>query len=477
MDSKRQVRVVAAAIVVALAGGVAVAVTKHFAAIDAVGNSIGVFDVVVDKHKRAFVDIVFDRPVAVATAGEIVSPPPASISPEVSGIWRWHRQNVLRFEPAGGFSIGTTYTISLNTKRLTGPDERFRGSDSLTVTIKQLMVEKIVTSEESLPDRTRVRVKGEITFNYPVDDAMVATHATLIDGNDVQPIEVLQSTDYGRVVAFRTQPLAKSERERSVKLVLAKGLAERGRGSALTADSVTEIKLGSSDHLAVRALQPLSGDRESTLRLELSSAVNPDVVAKFITITPAVKFHTSAQGNELFFAGDFAPGTTYQLTLAKGLPAVDDAKLDRDYSAPVTFPDLEQRLDFQSEGMFLSATGYKTLAIESTNVPDALIAVDRVYRNNIFHELVDEYPYEYSSEEYEGGDDDDGNNERIAVGAVPHKLGDALVRQKIKLRNVHNKKAITTVSLDPFIKAHEPGLYRVVLAGRAPLQQIGRAHV
>src|SRR5207248_6704602 len=32
-----------------------------------------------------------------------------------------------------------------------------------------------------------------------------------------------------------------------------------------------------------------------------------------------------------------------------------------------------------------------------------------------------------------------------------------------KLRKVHNKKVVTTVSLEPLIKEHEPGLYRVML--------------
>src|SRR5205823_77558 len=41
----------------------------------------------------------------------------------------------------------------------------------------------------------------------------------------------------------------------------------------------------------------------------------------------------------------------------------------------------------------------------------------------------------------------------------------------IKLRDVHNRQSITTVSLAPFVDTHEPGLYRVILAGRPPLEQ------
>ena len=472
MEKKlRRPGVVAAALIVvlSLAGGAAVAINKLTSTAH---DSIGVFDVQTDKHHRAFVDIVFDHPIAVATTGQIVSPAPATIEPNIAGIWRWHTQNVLRFEPAGGFAIGTDYTITLNTKRFTGLDERFRGDGVLTFRVDKLMVEKIVTTEEPLADKKSVILKGEITFNYAVDGPMVVTHTTLIDGDRHEPIEVLESGSNGLIVPFRTQPIAKSENERSVKIVIAKGLAERSHGAMLDADYTHEIKVGSSNHLTVRAIDTTSGEKESTLRIELSSGVDSDVAMKFITIKPETKVHVTAQGNELFLAGTFTPGSDYSVTIAKGLPAVDDATLDHEYSTSVTFPDLEKSLDFQSEGMFLSASGYKTLAIESVNVPDALIAVDRIYRNNIFHQLMNERGYGYYyGRYYEEEDDVDADETDISVNDVSHMLGDPLARKKIKLRNVHNKKTITTVSLEPYIKEHEPGLYRVVLAGHAPLEQ------
>ena len=108
------------------------------------------------------------------------------------------------------------------------------------------------------------------------------------------------------------------------------------------------IRIGSSDHLTVRAIDGKSAEKESTLHVELSSSVNPETAAKFITIKPPVKFRLTAQGNELFFSGAFTPGATYDFAIAKGLTAIDDATLDYDYSTSVEFPDLEKKLDFQS---------------------------------------------------------------------------------------------------------------------------------
>ena len=136
----------------------------------------------------------------------------------------------------------------------------------------------------------------------------------------------------------------------------------------------------------------------------------------------------------------------------------------------VTFPDLPASLDFQSEGMFLSASGYKTLAIDSVNLPNATLGIDRVYRNNIFYLLSNDYWYPYHS--YDRGEDEEETEEGAReVGEVSHTMGDAIVRKKIALRNLQNRKSVTTVSLEPYVKAHEPGLYRVVLAGGGRFEQ------
>jgi uncharacterized protein YfaS (alpha-2-macroglobulin family) len=431
--------------------------------------SIGVFDVVVDKHARRYVDVVFDHPIGVAAPGVIIDPPPATIEPDTAGVWRWRAMNVLRFEPAGGLTIAQTYTIHLKTQRLVGATERFRGDGDLAVTIDGLMVEKVVTTEEGTGDRKSVVISGQIVFNYAVDPAMVITHAYLLDGERRQPIELMDGGGTALVTSFRTQPLVKGEDERVVKLVIEKGLAEHNRGARLEADYVHPIRLGSSNHLAVRTVEPQSGETQSTLRIGLSSTVNADVAANFLTITPAAKFHLAAQGNDLFLTGAFTPGTQYTLTLAKGLPAADDALLRSDYTTTATFPDLTPKLDFQSEGTFLSAAGYKTLAVESTNVEEASVSIDRVYRNNIFYELAGDFWYPY-----EGGSDDDDeydgswadNDGELRVSSVSHTMGDPIVRKKFRLAGTKNRKHLTTIQLEPLINEQEPGLYRVVLSGR-----------
>src|SRR5258708_21616214 len=276
--------------VVIIMAGVSLAI-GHFAKVHD-DQSIGVFDVVLDKQSRRWVDIIFDHPIAVATPGEIASPPPATVEPNITGLWRWRAPNVLRFEPAGeGFPIGNVYRMALNTRRLATSDEHFRGDSEVTVRVDGLMVEKVITSEETAADKKSVVVKGEIRFTYPADPKMLVTRMSLVDGTDRQPLETTGSSE--SVISFRTHPLAQQENERVARLIIEKGVPERSRGAKPEADYIHEIRIGSSQHLAVREITPTSGDTESTLRIGLSSQVSPEIAAKFITVKPPARYHLS----------------------------------------------------------------------------------------------------------------------------------------------------------------------------------------
>lgn len=461
---KRTISILAALVALVVASGAFSILLTHRAHAED-PNSIGVFDVQVDKRGHEWVDIIFDRPIDVARAGEIIDPPPAAVEPSVSGVWRWRANNVLRFAPAGGFEIGRTYRIALKTARLVAAGQHFRGDGEVKVALEGLVIERITTSEEPLPSAPRqVVLHGEVHFNYWVSPEILVTRMSLIDGNERQPLEILVDGGTRDVIAFRSKPLPKGRDERTVKIVVDKSAGTGIGGKTLEKDFVAEVKIGSAQKLAVRNVEPISGDGESTLRMELSSAVNPDVAGKFITIKPPVKAHISTQGNELLFAGPFAAGTAYDVVVGKGLPAVDDATLENDYAANVTFPDLKPRLDFQSEGMFLSASGFKAVAIESVNVDKAVLAIDRVYRNNVFYLLANDYWYPHTEADDDSDDDENYDSDpEDFVAPVSHTMGDPIARKKLVLRNQHNRKAVTTVSLDPYVRKHEPGLYRVTL--------------
>ncbi len=422
------------------------------------GERVTVFDVVLDREGRQWVDVVFDRPVlaedGAVRVGDVLDPPPATIEPPLGGSWRWRDRHVLRFAPSGGFPPATEYTVALIPERILEDGRTLGGDALLRVRIDRFLVEGVEVWEEPVPDEAAtVFLRGTLRFNYAVDPGILAPRVRLEDPSEVPgavPPEVQLETGWqSPQIGFRTTALRKQKAARTLRLVVAADLTPAEGNVALGKPFAHQIPLGSSEVLEVRELAGEPGLEESSLRLVLSSPVTAEIARPYLKVEPEAAFRLAAQRNVLRLTGGFAPGESYKVALDQGLPAADGAVLRQPYSATVRLDNLPPSVDFQSQGLFLSRGGLRNLAIETVNVDRLELAVDRVYRNNLFFFL-----------QYGGGFDQDtvyrGDN-------VWHPFGDRLVEKKLRLRGARNAKVTTVLSLDEQVDVRQPGLYRVLL--------------
>src|SRR5262245_52542093 len=351
-------------------------------------EEVAVFDVVLDREARAFVDILFDKPLGKDKVGDVLDPAPASIEPALGGFWKWQDTNALRVQPSGGFPVASRYKIKLDPARLLGPNQTFKGDTELEVVTDRFLVEKVDFAEEpALEGEGQVLFRGTIHFNYPVEPEVLATKVKLLDPalGDDKPVEVALETRWrDKAVGFRTGAVQKGDEERKVRLVVSRDLVPVGGNVPLGEDFVQEIPVGSRHNLAVWSVQGQPGDRESTIVLTFSSPIAAAVAEKYLTVEPKVAYRPSAERNVLSLTGAFRPGAAYKLKIAAGMPAADDAVLREEYSTEVRLPNLEPKVAFQSEGMFLSAAGAHTVAVETVNVDQVDMTIDRVFLNNLF---------------------------------------------------------------------------------------------
>src|SRR6185503_14860079 len=154
-------------------------------------------------------------------------------------------------------------------------------------------------------------------------------------------------------ISWRTPPLRKEKQQREVSLVIDKDLFPIEGDVTLGADFVQKMTIGSSERLAVRNVTPHAAERESTIRIEFSSAITADALRGKLSVVPEVKYRIETEGNDVVLVGKFQPGKSYDLKIAEGLVAVDSALLPDEFHGTVAVPDLEPLLEFQSEGMFL----------------------------------------------------------------------------------------------------------------------------
>src|SRR5437867_1713860 len=418
-----------------------------------VGEPVSVLDVVLDHKQMRSLDILFDRPLGERHVGEILGRDPVTLSPNLGGTWRWQGANVLRFEPTDHFAMATEYQITVIPQRLVKPGQIFMGKTDFTVRTDQFQVERVDTVEEQvLEGKHVVTIRGNVRFNYSVNPGVLASKMRLIDPlqGETNPIPLeLETTYRSQDIGFHSKPVEKQKDKRELRLVILSDLKPEGGNLPLAADWVHTIPLGSAEKLEIRGVSPLSADPESSVRLRFSSPVSPEIAKQYVKVTPEVQYRLSAERNELILTGGVHPGEQYELVIAQGLPASDEAVLPQEYKTHIQMPDLQPSVDFQSQGMFLSASGYRAIALKSVNMAQARLTIDRVYRNNLFFLFGD---YSYSSLYRE---------DQYYDSPISHAFGDRLVNTTLPLGGERNQSMLTPLSLDTYFREEQPGLYRI----------------
>ncbi len=412
------------------------------------GETVSVFDVLVDRDNRQYVDILFDRPLGEGLQGQVLAEAPATIDPAISGSWRWQDTNALRFSPSGGFPIASKYKFELIPERILRPGQIFSGDTELEVVTDKFLVSSI-EAEEEVAGKARIAFHGFFKFNYPVDPEVLVKQIKLVDpvAGEV-PIRLLTSWS-SQEIEYRSDPVQKQVSERTARIIISKDLTPVSGSIPLGEDYEKEVPIGSSIKLAVRGVEAAPGDKESTITIRFSSPVEAAVAAKYITFVPAVAFQPAADGIQVTLTGPFAPGAKYALTIAKGLPATDDSSLQEAYEAIVDLPDLEASVGYESEGIFLSASGNHTVAIDTVNVKSFELDIDRVYKNNLFF-LFNYGGFWGEQFAWEGSE-------------INHALGDRLKTETIEVKGPKNKTLTTPITLDRHVPAGERGLFRLVV--------------
>ena len=415
-------------------------------------DAVRVAGLAMDPERGRYLLAAFDRPVAGAREGASPAADPASIEPPIPGRWTWVSPYMLRFEPTDGFAQATTYTVKFAPAALLTPPQTLAGQDSWPASYGSFEVARLTAHLEPAPEGgALVVVRGEAAFNRSVDPKALADHIQLIDPRDPsKPVAVSLTTTYGsKKLGFVSDPIEKTAQQRDVKIVVTPGVRPEKGNIALTREAVAVIPVVLDPHLRLREVKAASEEGAATVRLTLSTPVEPDEeTAGHISFEPDIASELAADGAELLLSGPFEPGREYTVTLDKGLVAADGAVLDATVKRSVRIPDLEPSVDFRDQGLFLSRNGYKNLAIKSVNATAAEVSIDRVYFNNMFPLFTMDYS---AFEDAYGG------------GGINSNLGDRIFSDRVPLRHKNNAAEITPLNLEKYIQGHEPGLYRMAL--------------
>lgn len=429
-------------------------------------ENVAVAGVTLEAEYRRYFLVAFDRPIGQDKVGKMLDKPAGAINPELRGSWSWISPFVLRFDAARPFEPGHEYGLSLEPAVLLGKEQQFSGQTYFTLRTGRFQVANMTIREDPAPEgKGMVVLAGQLEFSYEVKPQALADAFRLVDplrGED-NPVPMTLTTTYpSRFIEYKSAPLIKKPEPRVMKFVIAGALATAADRLRLGEEFVKTFPLVWDAALRVETVAPESGDEQSSIKINFSTPVLADAAAKYIKLAPEVKYALTTSGRELTLSGAFAAGSPYKLTVNKGLTAADGAVLGEPYVEEVEIPDLPPKVVFQNPGLFLSKTGYKTLAVKSVNTEEIELSIDRVYRNNLFMMLNDLYG-------------DSPLFEDVYYGAEVRKhMGDQLLSKTFKIAAKQNQSVVSPLQLEKFIADSEPGFYRVTAKVPSEYQGVQR---
>lgn len=372
------------------------------------------------------------------------------MQPEIKGQWQWITPSFLRFQAEEHFSKNSEIQLDLQ-PQLLAPDWKLDGARSFTLHGQDFYLQDMGVQE--LPvlvgDKPFSVIEMDFSFTHAVNPTELLKFLQLED--PLQPdknVDLHATTSYNsRSIYIKSEPLPRLAEKRNLLLTLRPGLTPQGSLMKLRDKMTKKIPLVFDSEMRLLDIERESRLEGGEIRLRFSSAISLKEAKSRLRVGPGVDFSIKSEGQVLVLQGDFRAGKSYELEIPKDLQAIDGAKFSQAEKHTVVFPNLSPNVDFAHDGLFLSASGVKKLALENVNAEKVHVVVDRVYPNNLFY-LFGDYGYEVFRKEFY-------QNDLIRL------LGNRVADIDLTLPYSLNEKKEVPLDLENFFKIGGAGLYRI----------------
>ncbi|MGE4291636.1 MAG: alpha-2-macroglobulin [Desulfovibrio sp.] len=413
--------------------------------------AISVTGAVIDLANRQDLTLEFSYPLGQNQVGESANATAVDIAPDLPGQWIWTGPYALTYKAESPFRLATEYELALHPEPLLSAGQRFTGERTLRVKTGSFTLEDLELRSFPAPGGpAMVTLEGTARFNAPVEPESLLKALTLHDPLSEQPLEISVLTGWrSREITFRSASVEKHTEARDLSLTLSPELTSEEGNIPLGRAATRTFSVVLDPVLRAEQLQSMDQGDHFNLKINLSTAVDPEAAQDFVRVAPDTEFRLASDGNDLILRGDFLPGSNYAVHLRQGLTAIDGAVLGENWSAGGTMPDLAPAAEFADQGMFLSLRGARSLDLETVNTDRVDLTVDRVFRNNLFWLFAD-YGWTVFDPDFN-------------PSGLSYSLGDRLGEESLAVPAEPNRTNRSRVDLGRYIDGKTPGFYRVGL--------------
>ena len=371
-----------------------------------------------------------------------------SFSPKLKGRTYWKSRSAIAFKPNKGLKYGKTYHGSIffdALTQITRPDPLTRFN--FTFEVPEMHVKNFDGQIQLINtnDPSKYRFEGELEFSSKVDTGKMNKGVTLkLDGKKV-PI-TFKLGQSSRTVSFKSEAIERTEQPRTLVLEVDKAtfsMAEAFRH---------EVTLTPVNEMSVISIQQDIQGKNPKIRIEFSDELSAKQdVNGLVSLKPAQSFKLLKMGNSLLLDGNFSFGTSYELTINKGVESRWGTRTNESVTETVTFPDIEPQIEFVSNGIYLPSDNDFRLQFYTCNLQRVHIEVKKVFDTGLKEFIQTEQVNSLKDRH------SDFNN------TYTSRLGVLIHNESFEIGNQKNKWLLSEIDLSDVIDKHQKGLYLVRL--------------
>ncbi len=312
--------------------------------------------------------------------------PVLSFSPEIEGTLRWKDKKTLIFTPSVSLKLNQIYTAKLDLQKLFPNDNKLKVKEfkfSFQVAPREVVYIKGDFSPESYENPKKVIFTGEVLLTEPFDVKQLKNAVTVkLDNEKIKPTFSFRED-------FKQFTFTVKNIVRNTKHTILVKIDKDKLNVSKDIKKVFEIFPAGK----LKVIKVRKGSKGKSLYFQVFFSDNLDKgqeLQGLISVEPALKLTLKKSGKRIVVKGDFKHGSSYKLTVHKGIRSKFGDRLENDYTETFRFLDLKPNIKFASSGVFLPNSNNRKLQFYTTNVKQVYLTVKKVFESNIGIFLQDE---------------------------------------------------------------------------------------
>lgn len=326
-----------------------------------------------------------------------------SITPKVSGKFKWISSKEVLFSPDYGFKPSTDYqaSVSENVFKYSTNKVKIGTVDPLKFHTPYLTLSQVGTYWYMDEKSGDVKVKMDVFFNLKVAPDDVKKKLTIHHEGGTLDYTITTASISDRFELQLNTPNSKDFDGSDIEVRIAKGLKCQESDYSTTAELKETTKVPYKDKFSITSIQTGVENEKAFVEIHTNQPVAKQNIKSFIKFSPNVNFTVVALDYGLLIKGDFNTEKSYEIKINKKLKGLFGYALDQAVSQYVTFGEVDPSITFvDKKAVYLSSAGKKNIPITITNVPKVRLRVIKIYQNNILQFLKKSGAFNYYYDDY-----------------------------------------------------------------------------